>query len=232
MTWRSTTTLPPGSAWDFAEADFGADDDLVALGADLEPGTLLSAYAHGIFPMGLGDGGAPPMGWWSPLERGVLERDSLKVSRSLRRAAKRFQTTFDTDFDAVIRACADPSRDGAWITPDVVAAYTELHSLGWAHSVEVWQDSELVGGLYGLALGGLFAGESMFHHVTDASKVALWALSDAVFADEGESRLVDVQWSTPHLSSLGVSSITRDAYRARLPALLNASAIVPPSDAP
>lgn len=170
------------------------------------------------------------MGWWSPLTRGVLERDALKVSRSLRRAAKRFQVTFDTDFDAVIRACAEPSRDGAWITPDIVAAYTELHALGWAHSVEVWRDAELVGGLYGLALGGLFAGESMFHHVTDASKVALCALSDVVFADAEEPRLIDVQWPTAHLASLGVSAITREAYRTRLPALLGAAAIAPQSE--
>lgn len=229
MTWRSLPANEPGSdEWDFSRVDFGLDDDLVAIGADLEPDTLVSAYRHGMFPMGLGDGGMPPMGWWSPLERGVLERDDLKVSRSLRRAVKTFDVTFDHDFDAVISACAEPSRDGAWITEDIINAYTRLHALGWAHSVEVWKGTELVGGLYGVALGGLFAGESMFHHATDASKVALCALHEVVFADRNEPRLIDVQWRTDHLASLGASSLSRAAYRTRLPDLVGAAPILPP----
>lgn len=210
--------------WDFADADFRADDDLVALGADLEPGTIVAAYAQGVFPMGLGDGGAPPLGWWSPVERGVLRRGDFHISRSLRRSARTMDVTVDTAFDAVVAGCADPSRDGAWITTDVAAAYARLHELGIAHSIEVWRDGELVGGLYGLALGGLFAGESMFHTATDASKVALWALTQIVFA-ETSPRLVDVQWSTDHLASLGVSTMAREDYRSLVRELVTAPPI-------
>lgn len=174
--------------------------------------------------MGLGDGGREPLGWWSPVERGVLTRGAFHVSRSLRRSRRRFEVTTDTAFHDVVAACADPRRPGAWITDDVARAYTRLHEEGLAHSVEVWLDGDLVGGLYGVALGGLFAGESKFHHATDASKVALWALSDLVYAAPGP-RLIDVQWSTPHLASLGVSIMTRDRYRDLLPSLVTAPAI-------
>ncbi|MEO7070127.1 MAG: leucyl/phenylalanyl-tRNA--protein transferase, partial [Nostocoides sp.] len=120
--------------------------------------------------MGLGEGGAPPIGWWSPAVRGVLLPGSLHPTRSLRQSARRYSTTLDQDFGAVVAGCADPTRDGRWITPDIAAAYARLHGLGWAHSVEVWdRDGALVGGLYGLAIGGLFAGESMFHTARDAS---------------------------------------------------------------
>ncbi|MGN6636789.1 MAG: leucyl/phenylalanyl-tRNA--protein transferase, partial [Oryzihumus sp.] len=152
----------------------------------------------------------------SPDPRGVLLPGHLKVSKSLRRSCRRFEVRVDTAFTDVMRACADPGRDGRWITPAVVRAYTALHQLGWAHSVETWQDGELVGGLYGLAVGGLFAGESMFHHATDASKVALVALAERVFADGDPARVIDVQWSTPHLQSLGVSEIPREEYVVRL----------------
>ena len=198
--------------WNFADADFDADDDLVALGADLEPATIVGAYAQGVFPMGLGEGGGEPLGWWSPLERGVLRRGAFHVSRSLRRSSRTMEVSVDTAFDDVVAGCADPSRDGAWITPAVASAYGALHRLGVAHSIEVRQGGELVGGLYGLALGGLFAGESKFHVATDASKVALWALTQIVFA-EPSPRLIDVQWSTDHLASLGVSTMARDDYR-------------------
>ena len=213
------------SEWDFSLARFDLDDDLVALGADLAPGTIVAAYAHGVFPMGLGEGGAPPMGWWSPQERGVLDRDAFHASRSLRRSARAFEVSFDRDFEGVVAGCADPSREGAWITSEITAAYTRLHDLGVAHSVEVWQDGALVGGLYGLAIGGLFAGESMFHRATDASKVALGALAHAVYERDDVPRLIDVQWRTPHLGSLGVTEIARDAYRARLPQLVHAPPI-------
>jgi leucyl/phenylalanyl-tRNA--protein transferase len=155
------------------------------------------------------------LAWWSPDPRGVLPLDGLRVSRSLRRSRRRFVIRFDTAFDAVVTACADARRPGGWITGDIAAAYGELHRLGWAHSVEAWSgDGRLVGGLYGVGIGGLFAGESMFHTETDASKVALVALVDRLQA--GGATLLDVQWSTPHLASLGVVEISRADYLARL----------------
>ncbi|MGN0065671.1 MAG: leucyl/phenylalanyl-tRNA--protein transferase, partial [Nocardioides sp.] len=140
--------FPPASDWD-------PDDDLVALGADLEPGTLLEAYRHGLFPMPTNFTGEP-MGWFSPVRRGVLPLDGVRVSRSLRRAARDFEVRVDTAFEAVIDACGRPERPDGWITADVRAAYVALHRLGWAHSVETWRDGRLVGGLYGVAIGGLF----------------------------------------------------------------------------
>jgi leucyl/phenylalanyl-tRNA--protein transferase len=166
--------------------------------------------------MGLGDDGNPPTGWWSPDPRGVMLPGNVRISRSLRRSLRRFEIRVDTAFAEVMAGCADPSRDGSWITPAITAAYTRLYELGWAHSVEAWRDGELAGGLYGLALGGLFAGESMFHRVTDASKCALVGLADLVFEDADPHRTIDVQWVTPHLSSLGVTEIPRDDYLARL----------------
>ena len=207
---------PEPSRWQLDLSQAQPEEDLVGVGADLEPGTLLRAYRAGLFPMGLGRHGRGPIGWWSPDPRGVLLPGDLKVSKSLRRSCRRFEVRVDTAFTDVMRACADPGRDGRWITPAVVRAYTALHELGWAHSVETWQDGQLVGGLYGLAVGGLFAGESMFHHATDASKVALVALAERVFADGDPGRVIDVQWSTPHLQSLGVTEIPREDYVARL----------------
>ncbi|MGZ4635735.1 leucyl/phenylalanyl-tRNA--protein transferase [Oryzihumus sp.] len=207
---------PEPSRWQLDLSQAQPEQDLVGVGADLEPGTLLRAYRAGLFPMGLGRHGRGPIGWWSPDPRGVLLPGDLKVSKSLRKSCRRFEVRVDTAFTDVMRACADPGRDGRWITPAVVRAYTALHQLGWAHSVETWQDGELVGGLYGLAVGGLFAGESMFHHATDASKVALVTLAERVFADGDPDRVIDVQWSTPHLQSLGVTEIPREDYVARL----------------
>ena len=188
----------------------------MGVGADLAPGTVLAAYRRGMFPMGLGEHGAAPMGWWSPDPRGVLLPGGLRVSRSLRRSMRGFEVTVDRAFAAVVAGCADPAREGRWISPAVVAAYGELHGLGWAHSIEVWQDGVLAGGLYGLAVGGLFAGESMFHRRTDASKAALAALVERVTADGHPDRLIDVQWRTDHLASLGVVEIPREAYLDRL----------------
>jgi leucyl/phenylalanyl-tRNA--protein transferase len=122
----------------------------------------------------------------------------------------------DTVFDEVVSRCADPGRDGRWITEDIAAAYRRLHELGWAHSVEAWQDGELVGGLYGVSIGGLFAGESMFHAVRDASKVALVGLAERFHADGDPRRLVDVQWATDHLRGLGAQEWPREHYLARL----------------
>lgn len=189
-----------------------ADGDVVAVGGDLDPGTLLQAYRSGMFPMYLPDG---HLGWWSPVERAVLPLDGLRISRSLRQSCRRYGVSVDEDFESVIDGCAEADRPDSWITPDFVEAYTELHRLGWAHSVEVW-DSEgsLVGGLYGVAIGGLFAGESMFHRARDASKVALVHL--VVLMNMGGGSLLDVQWQTPHLESLGAEVVGREEYLRRL----------------
>ena len=194
---------------------------LVGVGADTEPGTILAAYRHGLFPMPTEANG--PMGWWSPDPRGVLPLDALRVSRSLRRSCRDFEVRVDTSFAQVIDACADPSRPHGWIDPQTRAAYVRLHELGWVHSVETWRDGSLVGGLYGVAIGGLFAGESMFHRVTDASKVALVALVEAL--RDGADRLIDVQWRTDHLASLGVQEWSRREYLEVLPHILSS----PPS---
>ena len=154
---------PPASPWRVTLDQVTPGEDLVGVGADLEPGTLLAAYRAGLFPMGVGADGGPPLGWWSPDPRGVLLPGRLRVSRSLRRTRRTFETRVDTAFEQVVDACADPSRDGRWITPAIARAYSELHRLGWAHSVETWRDGELVGGLYGLAVGGLFAGDGSTH---------------------------------------------------------------------
>jgi leucyl/phenylalanyl-tRNA--protein transferase len=206
---------PPPPIWDLPPALEADTDGVVAIGADLEPGTLLHAYRSGIFPMPVDGGGRELLVWWSPDPRAVLPLDGLRVSRSLRRSLRRFEVRFDTAFEAVVDACADPHRAGSWITRDVADAYVRLHELGWAHSVETWSpDGRLVGGLYGVATGGLFAGESMFHLATDASKVALVRLVERLRA--GGGTLLDVQWSTPHLASLGVLEIPRADYLARL----------------
>ena len=159
------------------------------------------------------------LGWWSPIERAVIPLDGLYVSRSLRQSCRRYFVTVDEDFESVIEGCADPSREGGWITPEFIEAYTELHRLGWAHSIEVRDvDDRLVGGLYGVAIGGLFAGESMFHRARDASKVALVHLVVVMNAEGGQ--LLDVQWQTPHLESMGAVVIGKEAYLRRLESAL------------
>lgn len=203
---------PPPSSWDLPDPAVAGSDDLLGLGADLEPGTLLAAYRRGLFPMPVP--GMRTMGWWSPARRAVLPLDELRVSRSLRRSVGRFEVRIDTAFDEVVRACADPSREGGWITPGIRRAYGRLHDLGWAHSVETWRAGRLVGGLYGVHVDGLFAGESMFHRATDASKVALVGLVERL-QDIGVV-LLDVQWQTRHLASLGAVEIPRADYLARL----------------
>ncbi|MGH9117217.1 MAG: leucyl/phenylalanyl-tRNA--protein transferase [Acidimicrobiales bacterium] len=204
---------PSPSVWDFPPATSADTDGVVGLGADLEPGTLLAAYRAGIFPMPLHRHG--PMAWWSPNPRGIIPIDGLRVSRSLRRSRRRFEVRIDTAFESVVEACADPGRPLGWISDDVRAAYTRLHALGWAHSVETWDPAEnrLVGGLYGVAIGGLFAGESMFHHRTDASKVALVELVERLVEATGPAgRLLDVQWVKPHLASLGAVEVPTRRY--------------------
>jgi leucyl/phenylalanyl-tRNA--protein transferase len=213
---------PPPSRWTFGDpAGFDRLDDLVAIGADLEPGTLLAAYRRGLFPMPSGSPG-DPMYWFCPVRRGVLPLDRLRVSRSTRRARREFEIRVDTAFADVVTGCAEPSRPSGWIDDDIAAAYLQLHELGWAHSVEAWRDGQLAGGLYGVAIGGLFAGESMFHRVRDASKVALAALVDLLTDEFAEQRLLDVQWLTPHLASLGAIEVPRAAYLRMLAVALRA----------
>lgn len=203
--------LPP-SDWCFpsdesSQAQAAAGGEVVGTGADLEPSTLVAAYSCGLFPMPVGS----RLAWWSPDPRGILPLEGLRATRSLRQSCRRFEIRLDTAFGAVIDACADPSRAGAWIDRQVGAAYRRLHELGFAHSVEAWTPAgELAGGLYGVAVGGLFAGESMFHRERDASKVALVALVEMLRA--GGGILLDVQWSTPHLASLGVVEVSRRQY--------------------
>ena len=155
-------------------------------------------------------GNATGVGWWSPAQRAIFHLDDVRISNSLRRSAKKFTITCDTAFAEVVRQCGNPQRPQGWIDDDVVAAYCELHRLGNAHSIEVWRDDELAGGLYGVSLGGVFAGESMFHVVPDASKVALLALVNIL--RDGVPRIIDTQWITPHLASLGATTVTRSEY--------------------
>jgi leucyl/phenylalanyl-tRNA--protein transferase len=210
MTWP---VEPPPSRWEFPSVRAADEHGIVGLGADLEPGTILAAYRSGLFPMPLRRPRA--IAWWSPDPRGVLPLDGLRVSRSLRRSCARFRIRVNTAFPDVIDACRDPKRPNGWIDKDVRNAYLRLHRLGWAHSVEAWTDEgELGGGLYGIAVGGLFAGESMFSWVTDASKVALVHLV-GLLADGG-ARLLDVQWTTDHLRSLGAVDVTRSDYLSLL----------------
>jgi leucyl/phenylalanyl-tRNA--protein transferase len=208
--------LPP-CRWGFPDPR-DAPEDLVVCGGDLEPETLVAGYATGLFPMPVR---RRTLGWWSPDPRGVLPVDGLRVSRSLRRSTRRFEVRMDTAFDDVVELCASLPRPHGWINRDIVRSYQQLHRLGLAHSVETWSDDgRLVGGLYGVALRGLFAGESMFHLETDASKVALVALVDRLKDVPGA--LLDVQWSTPHLASLGVVDVSRREYLRRLDTALAA----------
>lgn len=204
---------PPPTVWAFPAAESAGKDDVVAAGADLEPGTVLAAYRAGMFPMPDGHG---PLLWWSPVERGVFEIAGFTGSRSLRRARRGFEIRVDTAFDEVIRGCADPSRPGGWIDRDIISAYSRLHELGWVHSVEAWADGELAGGLYGVAIGGLFAGESMFHRRTGASKAAVAGAIELLDDDHAADRVFDVQWVTPHLASLGAVSVPRPEYLRRI----------------
>jgi leucyl/phenylalanyl-tRNA--protein transferase len=192
---------------------------LLAAGADLSTERLLLAYSHGIFPW-YSEG--QPILWWSPDPRMVLFVDELKVSRSLRKAARRgaFELRTDSAFLDVVRACAEPrpGQDGTWIGPEMIDAYARLHRLGHAHSVESWHDGRLVGGLYGVLIGRVFFGESMFARVTDASKVALLRL--AAILRRLEVPLIDCQQETEHLATLGARPIPRREFAQRLARLV------------
>ena len=205
---------PTECRWQFLPQAEWPDDEVVAIGADLEPDTVLYAYAHGMFPMYV-DKKSRTLGWWSPIERGVIPLDGFRITRSLRSSAQQFVCTINVAFTRVMQECATARTDGNWINQEFIDAYTTLHQMGHAHSVEVWnKKGELVGGLYGLRINGLFAGESMFHRETDASKVALMHLVDLMNLDG--MQLLDTQWNTDHLASLGCTSVTRADYLALL----------------
>ncbi len=200
------------------------EDDLIGVSREFDTDLTLAAYAAGVFPMP-----APPrlMGWYSPLRRGILPLDGLKVSRSLRKMVNRYQVRTDTAFAAGRAGGAARRRPTGWSARRIRRVYTELHERGVVHSVEAWTpDGELAGGLYGVSLGGLFAGESMFHRPDlgrDASKVALVGLVEFLTSAGGPAdRLIDVQWVTPHLASLGVVEVPRAEYLLRLDAALRA----------
>ncbi|MEQ2009640.1 MAG: leucyl/phenylalanyl-tRNA--protein transferase [Limisphaerales bacterium] len=197
----------------------GPHSGLVAVGGDLSVPRLLLAYRSGLFPWT-----ADPATWWSPDPRGIIELERFHVSRSLSRTLRKggFEVTFDRAFREVITACAKTRRPGGWITPEFVEAYTELHEAGHAHSVECWEAGKLVGGVYGVAVGGLFAGESMFHRADDASKVALFHLV-ARLRERGFT-LFDTQMVTPVTRSLGATEISRAAYLRRLAAAMAVTA--------
>ncbi len=201
--------------------------EIVLLGGRVEPSSLLQGYASGLFPMEVpvaGDGDRPAgtvLAWLAPDPRGVLAPPGLIPSRSLRRSMSRFDFSVDEAFGVVVAGCADPRRPGGWISDDYQASYLALRDVGYAHSVEVWLAGELVGGLLGVELGGLFCADSKFRRVTDASKAAVAHLSRVIFgAPDGDQRLVDVQWLTNHLASLGCQEVTGSDYAGRLPGLL------------
>ena len=205
----------------FPDPNGAPADGLVAVGGDLAPERLMDAYAHGIFPWFNND--REPVLWWSPDPRAVVEPNALHVSRRLARRLRRreFAVTLDTAFEDVVAGCAAPRREpsGTWITPRMQAAYGRLHDLGFAHSVDVWRDGELVGGLYGISIGRMFFGESMFSVATDASKVALATLAQAL--ERWRFTLIDCQIMNDHLRSLGVVGMSRRRF-LRLVAANNA----------
>lgn len=200
------------NGWVFPPAESADEYGIVGVGADLEPETVLAAYSQGLFPMPLEPGGR--IAWWSPDPRAIMPLD-MHVSRSLARSMRKFTFSINRSFRDVMEACADPSRPHGWIDSQVLGAYTRLHELGWAHSVECWNETgELVGGVYGVGVGAMFAGESMFHRETDASKAALVHLTRTLLQNGVE--LFDVQWMTPHLESLGAIDLPRTEYLSRL----------------
>ena len=210
---------PTECRWTFPSPDLWPDDDdIVAAGADLETDTLLFAYAHGMFPMFVNKRN---LAWWSPVDRGVIPLNGLRVTRSMQQSAKKFTCTVNQAFTDVMTLCGSMRTDGNWINQHFIDAYTDLHKEGHAHSVEVWNEAgDLVGGLYGVRINKFFAGESMFHVETNASKVALMYLVQLMTLDGME--LLDTQWRTDHLESLGCIAIPREKYLQLL-----ASAIQP-----
>lgn len=210
----NTTPFPP------LERALREPNGLLAAGGSLAPARLLDAYRHGIFPWFNAD---DPILWWSPDPRMILFPDEFKISRTLRKTLHKqvYEVSTDTAFEQVMRACAAPrgGQAGTWIHAEMIAAYTELHQMGHAHSVETWQDGELVGGLYGLAIGRMFYGESMFSRRSDASKVALAHL--AMQLQRWNFGMIDCQMNTPHLASLGAREIPRAEFIRRLQELIH-----------
>lgn len=202
---------------EFPSPDAATDEGLVAVGGELTTSRLLSAYRNGIFPWYSND---QPVLWWSPEPRAVLFPEGIRITRSLRKTLrnKDFQVTADMDFAAVINACAEPRGQppygGTWITEDMKTAYIQLHELGYGHSIEVWRNGKLVGGMYGLLLGRAFFGESMFSRVSDASKVAMVWLAE--YARTHDIDFIDCQLPTEHLTRMGAVNMSRNAYLERL----------------
>lgn len=200
---------------------------LLAAGGDLTPARLLDAYRHGIFPW---FSAADPILWWSPDPRMVLFPAEFKVSHSLQKTLRRghYEVHIDSAFEQVMRACASPRKgqDGTWIQEEMIEAYVRLHRLGHAHSFETWMEGELVGGLYGIGIGRMFYGESMFSRKTDASKIALAHL--AAQLKRWNFGMIDCQMNTPHLASLGAREIARTEFIARLQELIHYPDIAPP----
>ena len=201
-----------------------APNGLLAAGAELSPRRILSAYRSGIFPW---FNAGEPILWWSPDPRMVLIPGEFRVSRSLAKSLRdtAYEVRFDSAFEQVMRACAAPrnGQDGTWIHEDMIAAYSALHALGYAHSVEVWRDGMLVGGLYGIAIGRMFYGESMFSAVPNGSKIALAHLTRQL--DRWQFGMIDCQMHTPHLASLGAREIPRGEFIAKLQELVNCAPI-------
>lgn len=211
---------PPKTAWAFPSrarlAKVPPGVEVIGAGADLAPGTLLAGYRRGMFAMSDG----LQLLWWSPDPRGVLTPDEVHFARSMHRVRNRLTASLDASFAQVLTSCADPRRPSGWITPEYMAGYLQLHQLGWAHSIEIWHGDRLVAGLFGVEVGGLFAAESQFHEPqwgASASRLAVIALCELL---AGGSRLIDVQWCTPHLAQVGVREIPRSHYLLALPGLL------------
>lgn len=210
MTSHTAPPRPPGpSRWILPAPETADEHGVIGVGADLHPATLVDAYRHGIFPWPHDD---LPLPWFSPDPRGVIDLHGVHVSRSLRTTLRRsgWATTVDHDFPAVLAACRHRPGEGTWITDPMAEAYGELARLGWAHSVEVWGGDRLVGGIYGLLIGGVFTGESMFHRVGDASKVALVDLGNRLALAGGV--VIDTQLTTPHLRSMGATDVARATF--------------------
>lgn len=204
----------------FPDPNDAEPDGLLAVGGDLAPRRVLTAYAHGIFPWPIGD---MPLAWFSPPERMILDFADLRISRSLRKSLRSggFSVTMDQAFSEVMAACSSTPRShetGTWITEDMQDSYAQIHEIGFAHSVEVWLEGELVGGLYGISIGAMFCGESMFHRATDASKVAFVALASQLKA--WDFHFLDCQLHTPHLESLGAAEVPRSDFSERLQAAI------------